>query len=126
MKKILVILIGLIGFGIGANAQTCKIPGTEESISITQKQKLKSVHNVTGCECHPDAGYRLTVENPSTKKVSFKITALNPKNINETVVFCSIDGNKGYSTPVKYVCFIANNDDYSIEDYKIEVTSCSD
>lgn len=130
MKELLVILVALIGFGISANAQSCPVPGTYESISITSTQKGEFNNtNITnaGCKCDmPLKGYLIKIENPSSKTISFKITALNARGIKETIVYCSINGKTNSNTPYKYICFAASDaKDYYIEDYKLEITSCS-
>ena len=114
-------LIALVGFGIGVNAQTCPIPGTYDSISIISVKKgsyTTSSHNDCGCTGTPN--YILEIKNPSSKTVSFKITAVGAKNINQAVVYCTVNGKASVN-----VCFAAISKDYHIDDYKIEVTSCS-
>jgi hypothetical protein len=130
MKNLFILLITLIGFAVNSNAQSCPIPGTYESISITSTQNGEfnnSSITHSGCKCNvPYKGYLVKIENPSSKNVSFKITALNSKNIREKIIHCSITGKTRANAPYIYVCFVASDSkDYYIEDYKLEVTSCS-
>ena len=122
------ILVALVGFAVTVNAQSCPIPGTYESISIVSTHKGEFSNNsikVFNGKI-PYVGYLVKIENPSKKQISFKITALNSKNIKEKVVHCSIIGKIGTNTPYVYICFVAaDTKDYYIEDYKLEVTSCS-
>ena len=120
MKKIFVMLVVFVGLGICANAQTCPIPGTYESISVTNFEKT------TGSAISD--GYWVTVSNPSNKKVSFKIIAKNPENIKEKVLYGKVDGKKGKEDGSAKLHFkpARKESDFNIDDIDIQVTSCSD
>ena len=114
LKSLFIIsaLVVCFGFTMPPDYPSCPVPGTYQSISVTEFNK--GIWNIC-------SGYRVKINNPSDKSVSFEIEAVGAKNISQTVLYGEV-GKKD----VVWLCFDATNtQDYNITRLNLRVTSCS-
>jgi hypothetical protein len=127
MKKIFVILIAMVGFAISANAdgETCAVPGTANSISIT---KVERVHQSATTQHSDGPHIVVTVNNPSNKWVSFSIAPKKDGSSNVSGTQYGQLGAKGGTSGSTSATITFKADDRKLDmkigEFDLKVTSC--